>query len=1331
MNPLGCCLVLMLWACCEAQAPCGKPENVGREEPSGTLKPQYKDGDVVSYTCQPGYIKRGRIQYTCTNGKWVKSGVVCTEKPCGYPGDIGFGNFELTKAEEFVFGARVTYKCIPGYQMISRINYRDCTATGWSNSVPFCEPKKCVQFPAPKGGKIVLTGTYDVDGEIAVGHVLRFECDSPEARPVPNEVYCTQEGEWSTPLVECKEISCTEPDIQGGVITNKKDRFKKNEKLQFICNPGFKYDGRDPECTEQGWNPAPYCKEVLCYYLTLENGEMLPKQETYNEGETVDVQCITGFVTLYSHTSRPTCTKSGWVPPPRCESKACDFPDIENGRVSGWGHYNFPGQYFPMQKGRVIAFYCYQGFATSNGDADGSIRCTENGWIPSPTCLRTCSYPSERNVHIDLESTRYTVGRSVTYVCDSGFTNPEGSVHGSIECQPNGVFSKANCMRTCTISTRSIKNYKPQKTIFSSREKMQYECEDGYRASLNNLVETVECTSGGWYPEPKCTEITCSIPYPPEKLLFRTARNFKNGQVVTFECDNGYTLNGDEKIQCYYFGWYPNVPRCEDSFDQGGEAQPTVKPNATEAIRLKCPQPPELFNTVETATKRVYHHGDKVTYNCKRNYILYGSETITCLNGRWTSPPQCIAKETCSRPPSTKNGRVSELAMKTSFYNYDKATYICDPGYTLIGSKEITCIGRTWPTAPTCTESPCETPSIDHGSIVNLRPSYAHGTTVQFTCDSGYKLSTQSEPRCWKGNWSDLPKCSSTSCSAPPEIDNGSIQSPRRQSYNSGNTVTYKCDAGYVFEKGQLITCMDGQWKNPPACKKVGSRCGPAPSIPNGDVAGTREPFYESGSRVVYQCQALHKMIGSSNVECWNGAWSSVLPECLEPCTARPDEMAANNIRLKWSPESKMYAVHGAFIEFDCTSSEYIKDETLPFRLQCNRGQLVHPRCIRKGSCIASSNEMDKKNIILQRENTEIKNKEVVEFACKSGYYRDANREMKSTCNNGKLNYPECGTTPPACSKPPSIEHGRILGDTNREYTPDSYVEYSCDNDYTLEGVPKLICSGGGWSGEAPHCIQPCHFSQSEMNKNNLELYQSESIQEVVMHKTDIDFKCKQGYIESPSSQLSVQCNNGTITYPSCVLDSPCQVAPEKMEENNVQLNRKHGKKISFVEGETIEFICSSGARTQTPRSLSVKCTAQGFEYPECISPNPCRITQEGMDDNNLEYDGTEIIFKNSQTMEFKCKTSFVQTGPSLLGTCIKNKLTYPTCKPDTACNVSQELENYGIQLHKDDADKRYILNNENIRFICKDGFNLHKGSSSLVQICDMGVIAYPRCVRP
>lgn len=36
------------------------------------------------------------------------------DKPCGHPGDTDFGFFELTSGTEFVFGARVEYRCNDG-----------------------------------------------------------------------------------------------------------------------------------------------------------------------------------------------------------------------------------------------------------------------------------------------------------------------------------------------------------------------------------------------------------------------------------------------------------------------------------------------------------------------------------------------------------------------------------------------------------------------------------------------------------------------------------------------------------------------------------------------------------------------------------------------------------------------------------------------------------------------------------------------------------------------------------------------------------------------------------------------------------------------------------------------------------------------------------------------------------------------------------------------------------------------------------------------------------------------------------------------------------------
>ncbi|XP_069497591.1 coagulation factor XIII B chain-like isoform X2 [Ambystoma mexicanum] len=392
------------------------------------------------------------------------------------------------------------------------------------------------------------------------------------------------------------------------------------------------------------------------------------------------------------------------------QGELCGFTEITNGRISRWAYYNFPKLYFPTQKGKQINYYCYDGFKTES--EGGQITCTEDGWTPAPKCLRKCDQVSLNDMNILYEDSTYTEGTTASYECHSEFGTPEGNKGGIIECLPDGQFSKAECI-----------------------------------------------------------ESTCSLANTSRYHHFISDRTFKNGHAVKFDCEEGYKLIGSPKIQCYYFGWYPEPPHCNDAMNPtspGGVRPPLLQLKASAETEEQCPPPPTLANIEEGSMKAAYYNGDTIMYDCEENYKRYGSAHITCVKGTWTSPPQCI--------------------------------------------KEI--------------------------------------------------------------------------------------------------------------------------------------KCGPAPFIAHGDIVSIQQKFFNSGTFVDYKCQDLHIMRGPSRVRCRKGSWSA-LPECLEPCTARPEEMAANNIRLKWSPESKLYSQHGQFIEFECISAEYRKNETLPFRAQCTRGQLEHPNCVR------------------------------------------------------------------------------------------------------------------------------------------------------------------------------------------------------------------------------------------------------------------------------------------------------------------------------------------------------------------------------------------------
>ncbi|KAH0618330.1 hypothetical protein JD844_017432 [Phrynosoma platyrhinos] len=102
-----------------AQNDCGPPPRRDREELADlSVKESYSHNEQVLYNCRPGYIKLGRFRMRCNNGRWVQMApfIECKRKPCGHPGDIQFGSFELVEGEDFSFGARVVYQCDEGTQ---------------------------------------------------------------------------------------------------------------------------------------------------------------------------------------------------------------------------------------------------------------------------------------------------------------------------------------------------------------------------------------------------------------------------------------------------------------------------------------------------------------------------------------------------------------------------------------------------------------------------------------------------------------------------------------------------------------------------------------------------------------------------------------------------------------------------------------------------------------------------------------------------------------------------------------------------------------------------------------------------------------------------------------------------------------------------------------------------------------------------------------------------------------------------------------------------------------------------------------------------------------
>ncbi|XP_063797587.1 complement factor H-like [Pseudophryne corroboree] len=383
--------LFLLTAALYYTAGCPAPERIDNFSLNGELKDNYAEGESVTYSCYPGFSRVGQIKQICSGGKWVFTNPKgqCKRRSCGHPGDIPFGSFELKEGDSFVFGAVVEYSCDEGYQLVSKQNKRECTATGWTNFPPHCEVRRCPPISAKDNVKVLSTS---YDDEYSVGQVVRFECtDSKLKVDGPSEIFCTAGGEWNSAPPTCVEITCDQPNIPNGRVTRQTNRdYKENDKIYFECYTGFRASRNgESTCSKMGWSPSPYCEEITCnQYQQVANGRLISEKSAYKEGDEIALQCNEGFTIQVEPTKPRVCTSNGWSPPAACISRRCEEPEVKNGKLSR-------SYYFPKQPGSYIYYKCNDGFKTQGREQEEYTYCTATGWDPEPKCFMdvpACSF---------------------------------------------------------------------------------------------------------------------------------------------------------------------------------------------------------------------------------------------------------------------------------------------------------------------------------------------------------------------------------------------------------------------------------------------------------------------------------------------------------------------------------------------------------------------------------------------------------------------------------------------------------------------------------------------------------------------------------------------------------------------------------------------------------------------------------------------------------------------------------------------------------------------------------------------------------------------------
>ncbi|KAG8556151.1 hypothetical protein GDO81_017935 [Engystomops pustulosus] len=392
---------------------CTKPPKIENAFLIGDMEEEtYPQGHKVIYGCHPGYLSFYKIQMLCLDGKWrMLRDLQCRKKPCGHPGDIPFGSFQLINGDQFVFGAVVEYSCDDGYQMVTKHKTRICSASGWINQLPQCEERLC---PPVRDDRLrVLSSVYDE--EFTMGHVINFACKNPRhILKGPHRLYCTADGTWDRDPPTCEASgSCTvqENEVKRNNIQLKNNgilHYEDKEEIQFECVSGYEISDLAKliiQCNS-GILKYPICQKkvhkIPCGRPPhTAHGEIIETiKDSYSSGSTVTYKCLQTF--KHQGRKKIKCQNGIWDEPPLCvEDTPCGKPPhILYGDITT----TIKDRY---SSGSTVKYKCPQFY---NLKGSGVIKCRKGIWTEPPLCLEPCTTSqknmSENNITLSLNQNR-------------------------------------------------------------------------------------------------------------------------------------------------------------------------------------------------------------------------------------------------------------------------------------------------------------------------------------------------------------------------------------------------------------------------------------------------------------------------------------------------------------------------------------------------------------------------------------------------------------------------------------------------------------------------------------------------------------------------------------------------------------------------------------------------------------------------------------------------------------------------------------------------------------------------------------------------------------
>ena len=488
-----------------------------------------------------------------------------------------------------------------------------------------------------------------------------------------------------------------------------------------------------------------------------------------------------------------------------------------------------------------------------------SILCKDNECSDQTCCEDIVCDPLTINYsNINIESpTLHGVVPNVE--CNAGYTlekkNNENLLCNIGSWNNIPICNEDSCPDDISNNINGIdqpEKHKVEKTDNKPNTEATITCTDKYKSTdPKKLSSNVKCNKGKWSGTPlTCNIKTCSVSDISVGGKRTSAETINYDQDATFECNKGYTLQGEGVSSTKCKGSPIKAPTCNEN-----SCPDNISTNigSIDSKKHKVEKTDNKPNTEATIT-------------CTDKYKSASSK-VKCNTGTWSgTAPTCNIK-TCSVGVLT-NGKRTGLAAGGKI-NYDQsATFECNTGYTLQGSSSTKCTGSPIG-APTCKIKTCTVgvPTNGTGSRTSAA-TINYGQDATFTCNTGYRMQEKagytisnkgvSSTQC-SGSAIVAPTCKIKTCTVGT-ITNGTRTQNKTGSINYGQDATFTCNTNYTMQEkagytisnnGVSSTQCSGSAIVAPTCKIKTCTVG---TITNGTGTQNKTGSINYGDMVKYAC---------------------------------------------------------------------------------------------------------------------------------------------------------------------------------------------------------------------------------------------------------------------------------------------------------------------------------------------------------------------------------------------------------------------------------------------------------------------------------------------